>query len=102
MAKVGDINVKVNVQQGIRWQKFLERKFIMAVGAIITGVLVAFGQGDAADTVDKVIGTILSLGGALGFIASETSRDNTRDGLAAARDLAEKATAVPLPSKLGE
>lgn len=81
-------------QKKIRWEKFFERKFLMALGAVITGVLVAFGQGDAADTVDKVIGTILSLGGALGFIAAETSRDNTRDNIAATKEIAEKAVPV--------
>jgi hypothetical protein len=75
----------------MRWNKFFERKFLIAVGGVVTGTLLAFGQPDQADAFDKVLGSFISMGMALGWIAAETSRDNSRDRT----ELEKKARELP-------
>jgi hypothetical protein len=83
----------------MRWSKFLERKFLVAMGGVVTGVLIAFGRPEEASTVDKVLGSFISVGLSLGWIAAETSRDNSRDRVSFESPAAATIHAKKLPSK---
>lgn len=54
--------------------KFTSRKFLVAIGTILSGVALLFGLSET--TAETISGAVLILGGAIGYIIAEAKLDS--------------------------
>ena len=61
-----------------KFKRLLSRKFLLSLGGVISGSLLAFGVIDDASQVDKITGMVIAALSALGFIVVEGQSDKER------------------------